>query len=292
MAGVANPGRRRYHARRRGHPRTTGRPAWWGLTDGMFSCRAFERLGTGCDPSRSGRLSPRRRQSDRIAPVSGGSACHGHCRARSQSRPHSAGVFTGHFQAQHNLAQNNGATPVQITPAIVGMERNACRAPFLCPSKANLRPLPCGVWSLARPGSTTATPSSREVDRSKCAPSIALTGFHALDGARYLRSVEDDERVTNLVAHHSCAAVEAELRDLSGALADFGQEDGLVADCLIFCDMTTRPDGGLVDIEGRLSEILRRYGWASLVGRFVEAASPRLRDEANRVEVMLSRAAV
>ena len=41
------------------------------------------------------------------------------------------------------------------------------------------------------------------------------------EGARHLRSVDYDERVTNLVAHHSCAAVEAELRDVSGALADF-----------------------------------------------------------------------
>jgi hypothetical protein len=70
-----------------------------------------------------------------------------------------------------------------------------------------------------------------------------------LDGARHLRSVGYDQRVTNLVAHHSCAAVEAELRGLSGALADFDQEDGLVADCLIFCDMRTKPDGGVVDIE-------------------------------------------
>jgi hypothetical protein len=123
-------------------------------------------------------------------------------------------------------------------------------------------------------------------------PPIAVTGFHALDGARHLRSVDYDERVTNLVAHHSCAAVEAELRDLSGALADFDQEDGLVADCLILCDMTTRPDGGLVDIEERLSEILRRYGESSLVGRFIEAASPQLTAAANRVEVMLSGASV
>ena len=83
------------------------------------------------------------------------------------------------------------------------------------------------------------------------------------NSTRYLRSVDYDKRVTNLVAHHSGAAVEAELRDLSGALADFDQEDGLVAHCLIFCDMTTRPHGGLVDIEGRLSEILRhaRPAW-------------------------------
>ena len=95
-------------------------------------------------------------------------------------------------------------------------------------------------------------------------PSIALTGFHALDGARYLRSVGYDERVTNLVAHHSCAPVEAELRGLSGVLADFDREDGLAADCLIFCDMTTRPDGGLVDIEEgcRTSfAVMARRGW-------------------------------
>ncbi len=85
--------------------------------------------------------------------------------------------------------------------------------------------------------------------------------------------------------------MEAELRDLSAALAEFDHEDGLVAECLIFCDMTTRPDGGLVDIEGRLSEILGRYGEASLVGRFIKAASPQLRAAANRVEVMLSGAA-
>jgi predicted hydrolase (HD superfamily) len=123
-------------------------------------------------------------------------------------------------------------------------------------------------------------------------PSIALTGFHALDGARHLRSLDYDERVTNLVAHHSCAAAEADLRDLSGALADFDREDGLVADCLIFCDMTTRPDGGLVDINGRLAEILRRYGEGSLVGCFIAAASPRLRAATNRVEVLLAGPAV
>jgi hypothetical protein len=96
-------------------------------------------------------------------------------------------------------------------------------------------------------------------------PSIALTGFHALDGARYLRSVGYDERVTNLVAHHSCAAVEAGLRDLSGALADFDQ-DGLVADCLIFCDMTTRPDGGATD---------QACGWVPVI--FEAPRSPDVR---------------
>lgn len=38
------------------------------------------------------------------------------------------------------------------------------------------------------------------------APDLAKTGFHPLDGARYLRDVANaDERVVQLVAHHSCA---------------------------------------------------------------------------------------
>ena len=46
-------------------------------------------------------------------------------------------------------------------------------------------------------------------------PSIAKTGFHPLDGARFLRDQENaDERVVRLVAHHSCALLEADLRGL------------------------------------------------------------------------------
>jgi putative nucleotidyltransferase with HDIG domain len=37
------------------------------------------------------------------------------------------------------------------------------------------------------------------------APPVVETGFHAVDGARYLRSLGLDPLVVNLVAHHSCA---------------------------------------------------------------------------------------
>jgi hypothetical protein len=86
--------------------------------------------------------------------------------------------------------------------------------------------------------------------------------------------------------------VEAELRGLSKALTEFEREDGLVTDCLIFCDMTTGPDGRLVDVEARLSEILERYGDASLVGRFIETASPQLTTAAERVAAMVAGAVV
>ncbi len=40
------------------------------------------------------------------------------------------------------------------------------------------------------------------------------TGFHPLDGARYLRMKNVDERLVRLVAHHSCALCEARERGL------------------------------------------------------------------------------
>lgn len=50
-------------------------------------------------------------------------------------------------------------------------------------------------------------------------PDLAKTGFHPLDGARYLRDVAGaDERVIRLVAHHSCAWMEAEARGLRDEL--------------------------------------------------------------------------
>jgi putative nucleotidyltransferase with HDIG domain len=50
---------------------------------------------------------------------------------------------------------------------------------------------------------------------------VAFTGFHPVDGARHLRSIGWNDRVVNLVAHHSCARVEAEQLGLGAAIAEF-----------------------------------------------------------------------
>ena len=51
-------------------------------------------------------------------------------------------------------------------------------------------------------------------------PELADTGFHPLDGARYLRDVEHaDPVLCRLVANHSCAIIEAEERGLADALS-------------------------------------------------------------------------
>ena len=49
---------------------------------------------------------------------------------------------------------------------------------------------------------------------------LADTGFHPLDGARYLRDVEHaDPRLCRLVANHSCAILEADERGLADVLS-------------------------------------------------------------------------
>ena len=116
------------------------------------------------------------------------------------------------------------------------------------------------------------------------------SGFHALDGARYLRSVGVDDQVVNLVAHHSCAAIEATQRGLERALADFPMGPQGLTDGLIFCDMTVSPDGLPVSIDDRIGEILTRYGPDSVVGRFIARAEPELRGAVRRVALQLRQA--
>jgi putative nucleotidyltransferase with HDIG domain len=58
------------------------------------------------------------------------------------------------------------------------------------------------------------------------APDAIDTGFHPLDGARYLAGLGAPERVVNLVARHSYAMLEAELRGVGHRLAVFPDEGG------------------------------------------------------------------
>lgn len=115
------------------------------------------------------------------------------------------------------------------------------------------------------------------------APGVVDTGFHPLDGARLLRRLRVDERLVSLVAFHSCAHLEAEERGLRAVLeAEFQRETSDVADALCFCDMTTSPDGELVEVETRLAEIQERYGREHLVSRFIRRATPEIIAMADR----------
>lgn len=119
------------------------------------------------------------------------------------------------------------------------------------------------------------------------APRLVNTGFHPLDGARHLRmNGSVDNRVVRLVANHSFALLEAEQRGLREALeTEFPVvDDEQLVDALVYCDMTTTPDGNRTTADERVAEILGRYGDDSLVGRFIRRASPQIFAVVARIE--------
>lgn len=116
------------------------------------------------------------------------------------------------------------------------------------------------------------------------APKLAVTGFHPLDGARFLASEGHPERLCALVAHHSAATFEAEERGLADELAEWPCEESTITDALWMADMTIGPRGEAVDYPARLAEILTRYEVDSVVGRAMSRARPAIEGAISRTE--------
>jgi hypothetical protein len=116
-------------------------------------------------------------------------------------------------------------------------------------------------------------------------PELAGTGMHQLDGARYLRDVTGaDQMLCRLVAHHSCAHIEADERGLAEVLLrEFEPAPEPLANALTFCDMTTSPDGEHVEVDWRLAEIHDRYDSGHVVSRAIRRATPMIRDAVGTV---------
>jgi hypothetical protein len=105
------------------------------------------------------------------------------------------------------------------------------------------------------------------------------TGFHPLDGARFLAREGFSAVVCHLVAHHSASTYEAEERgiDLAGYARfavdrDLGEAHAVVW----WADLTTGPQGQDMAVEDRLAEICTRYGPGDPVTRFISRARPVL----------------
>ncbi|MBT9275965.1 HD domain-containing protein [Phycicoccus sp. MAQZ13P-2] len=107
-------------------------------------------------------------------------------------------------------------------------------------------------------------------------PSIASTGFHALDGALWLRKRGVDPRVVSLVAFHTGAEFEAEERGLLDELNQFERPSQESLDLLILCDLTVSPTGEDIVVGARLDEIVRRYLASDPVHRAVRRSSEYL----------------
>jgi HD domain-containing protein len=123
-------------------------------------------------------------------------------------------------------------------------------------------------------------------------PEIAKSGFHPLDGARTLRDVTTNARLVALVAHHSCAYREAELRGLSAELTEWVDEETPLRDALWWADMTTSPDGVPVAFDDRIEEIKGRYGPQDVVTFFIRQAEPELRSAVERTEARFRAAGI
>lgn len=121
----------------------------------------------------------------------------------------------------------------------------------------------------------TARPSSRRLHDIGSAPSVAVTFFHALDGARYVRRL-GQKRIAGLVAYHSAAHIEAELRGLRAELAEFRDEASTTTAALAYCDMLTGPTGNPVSLRRRIADVRRRYGADHAVYRSMVRARPHL----------------
>ncbi len=105
------------------------------------------------------------------------------------------------------------------------------------------------------------------------APSLKKTGFHPLDGVNYLRSL-GHERLASLVAHHSGACFEAQLRGYAIELNTFPRERSATADALTYCDLTTGHLGELVTLKERTQDIFYRYGDSDIVSQAFRQARP------------------
>ena len=102
------------------------------------------------------------------------------------------------------------------------------------------------------------------------------TGLHALDGARYLSGLGAPAELVALVAHHTGADVEAEVRGLAGSLQAMPSPLRDNLDALTLVDLAIGPDGALVEPRVRVAEILSRYQRESPVFQAVARSGPEL----------------
>ena len=113
-------------------------------------------------------------------------------------------------------------------------------------------------------------------------------GFHPVDGARLLRSRGYSPVVCHIVAFHTAAEIEADVRGLDPTIFEsFALHDvpGLhIADDLMWrADLSVGPNGEAMTVDQRLSEILSRYEAGSVVHTAITRAEPRLREAVQRV---------
>jgi putative nucleotidyltransferase with HDIG domain len=115
------------------------------------------------------------------------------------------------------------------------------------------------------------------------------TGFHPVDGARFLRRLGWPRRVVALVANHSGARFVADARGLAATMDEFPDEQTALSESLTYADLTVGPYGRPMSLPERMAEMLGRHGPDSPNARAHVFRGPYLTDLAGRVERRLAR---
>ena len=116
---------------------------------------------------------------------------------------------------------------------------------------------------------------------------LSRTDFHPLDGGNYLLS-HNQHRLASLVAYHSEAQFEAQLRGLTAELNKIPREHSAIADALTYCDMTTGPTGEHISFEERLANIFQRHNDTDIVNQAMHQAIPSLSRAIKHMQEMLN----
>jgi putative nucleotidyltransferase with HDIG domain len=121
------------------------------------------------------------------------------------------------------------------------------------------------------------------------APGLRDTGYHPIDGARYLQSLGWPPAICNLVAHHSGARFVATVLQLDRQLDPYPFSQDALSDALTVADQTTGPRGEAMTVEQRMSDMLRRHGPNSpnalahpLRERYIRSAATRVAERLER----------
>jgi len=118
------------------------------------------------------------------------------------------------------------------------------------------------------------------------ARALAVTGFHPLDGARFVRDSGFAE-LALLVAHHTGARSEAALRGLPELLAEFPFNDSLEQRALTYCDLTTGATGKPTNVRDRVNEIRARYGTDHVVSGAALIGLPEFLEIEREIESLM-----
>jgi hypothetical protein len=112
---------------------------------------------------------------------------------------------------------------------------------------------------------------------------LRVSGFHPLDGARYL-DAEGHPVLAGLVAHHSGARFVAQVCGLTAELDRYPFHEDPLTDALTYADQTAGPQGQRVTVAERLADTLRRHGPDAPTARAHHLREPYILATAHRVQ--------